>query len=798
MFFKNELFAEYKFAYPAKPAYLNDVKEQVRKIALDNNFSYKDMNNLAVVIDEVCANLIKHAYREAEGDMAFEIQARKKGLYITVIDTGRSFNWESFRTPDLNHYVNIGKKGGLGLWIIRKLTDKSSYKITERGNELHLVKYYSKPTVADFFKKLSSPIRSVRERFVLATTVFILVLIASSYVFFVNHEREGLKNRFLQYNAELTRSIAESSKERLLKGNYLQLLKVLREIQFSNEGIGELFVADAEGTIIAHNDVKKIYSVHSEKEKPFSSAEIQGASVKRYLKRYEISSEVVFKGEKLGTAYIVVPEKMLSRVMEGKKFNLAFMSGLVFLASAVGIYILLGMLTKPIMTLREGVRAIGDGRLDHRIELEGEDEFSQIARAFNDMAVKFKGAQESLIEQEKLQKEIAVAKEIQHTLLPKQLPETEGFDISALYRSAKEVGGDYYDVMKVGTRLIGVVVADVSGKGVPGSLVMTITRTVMRLVAHMNKSAKSVLTKVNTFVKEDMRKGMFVTAFYLVLDSVTRRINFASAGHDALILYRAKEKKVYYVKPKGFPLGINLPDEDLFKKVMVEETVKLEKDDLIAVYTDGITEAMNGKREQYGEKRFVEAIIKCAGLKSAEIIDAINNELRDFTQGYPQNDDITLVIIKEKKTEGAVLNKMLKEAEKLKKKKMKAKDIEKKLGISLKDIKKLRITSKQNAGVEKIKFLTFDLKKALMKLVIKSPQLNGAGYAKTLGEVLGIEVEALLIDKELKRVNLTNVKKRKAYSAERTHAEPEASAAENETAQEEDAGIKGEKNDKKD
>lgn len=491
MFFKDEVFGEYKFTYPAKPAYLNDVKEQFKKIALDNNFSYKDMNNITVVIDEVCANLIKHAYRDNEGDMTFEIQAKKKGLYITVIDRGRSFNWENFKTPDLNHYVNIGKKGGLGLWIIRKLTDKSSYKITERGNELHLVKYYSKPSLNDFFKKMSSPIRSVRERFVLATTVFILVLITSSYIFFVNHERDGLKNRFLQYNAELVRSIAESSKERLLKNNYLPLLKILREIKSSNDNIGEIFVADAEGTIIAHSDVKLIYSVYSEAERPFSVQQLQGAVIKRYLKKHELSAVVDFKGEKLGTAYIIIPAKMMSRVMEGKKFNLAFMSILVFLASAVGIYILLGMLTKPIMTLREGVRAIGDGRLDHRIELEGEDEFSQIARAFNDMAVKFKGAQESLIEQEKLQKEIAVAKEIQHTLLPKHLPETEGFDISALYRSAKEVGGDYYDVLKVGARLIGVVVADVSGKGVPGSLVMTITRTVMRLVAHMNKIGRA-------------------------------------------------------------------------------------------------------------------------------------------------------------------------------------------------------------------------------------------------------------------------------------------------------------------
>jgi anti-sigma regulatory factor (Ser/Thr protein kinase) len=119
VFGKIKVLSEIKFTVPAKPQYVQDVKQKITEICKDNNFSYKDMNNLLVVMDEVCANIVKHAYKDMEGDMDFEIQALKKGLRITIIDHGKSFNWKAFRTPDLNHYVDIGKKGGLGLWIIR-------------------------------------------------------------------------------------------------------------------------------------------------------------------------------------------------------------------------------------------------------------------------------------------------------------------------------------------------------------------------------------------------------------------------------------------------------------------------------------------------------------------------------------------------------------------------------------------------------------------------------------------------------------------------------------------------------
>jgi len=153
---------------------------------------------------------------------------------------------------------------------------------------------------------------------------------------------------------------------------------------------------------------------------------------------------------------------------------------------------------------------------------------------------------------------------------------------------------------------------------------------------------------MNTFVTEDMKKGMFVTMFYVVLDSVNRVVTYASAGHNPMILYRGSSNATYFLKPKGIPVGINVPDEELFRKTISVEKLTLHQDDMLVIYTDGITEAMNPDRDQFGEGRLLSAIKKYGHMTSQEFADALNHEIQEFTGGAPQNDDITLVAIKEK------------------------------------------------------------------------------------------------------------------------------------------------------
>ncbi|MFX0208953.1 MAG: PP2C family protein-serine/threonine phosphatase, partial [Candidatus Hodarchaeota archaeon] len=253
-------------------------------------------------------------------------------------------------------------------------------------------------------------------------------------------------------------------------------------------------------------------------------------------------------------------------------------------------------------------------------------------------------------EQERIQKEMQLAQDIQQTLLPDEVPELEGYEIASYYEAAKEVGGDYFDFVQVDKDTLGIVVADVSGKGVPGSLVMTMIRTALRTEARSLKSASEVLARVNEFVVNDMKKGMFVTLFYVIVDSKKRRINYASAGHNPMILFRQGTKKTYYLNPRGFPVGISLPDPELFKNSIESDTIQLTEDDILLIYTDGITEAMNNGRELFSEERLLDAVRKYGNLPAQDFIDKLKDEIHSFAEGYEQSDDITVVAIKERST----------------------------------------------------------------------------------------------------------------------------------------------------
>jgi transposase len=173
-------------------------------------------------------------------------------------------------------------------------------------------------------------------------------------------------------------------------------------------------------------------------------------------------------------------------------------------------------------------------------------------------------------------------------------------------------------------------------------------RTALRMEARGNRSASDVMSKMNAFVTEDMKKGMFVTMFYVVLDSVNRVVTYASAGHNPMILYRGGQDGTYFLKPKGIPVGINASDQDLFRQTICVEKLTLRQDDMLVIYTDGITEAMNPGREQFGEARLLAAIKRHGSKTAEEFAEALNQEIHEFTAGALQNDDITLVAIKEK------------------------------------------------------------------------------------------------------------------------------------------------------
>jgi sigma-B regulation protein RsbU (phosphoserine phosphatase) len=241
------------------------------------------------------------------------------------------------------------------------------------------------------------------------------------------------------------------------------------------------------------------------------------------------------------------------------------------------------------------------------------------------------------IEKEKF--EMEVAKDIQQSFLPKNGPSVDGFDVYALNIPAKEVGGDFYDFIDLGEGRSGLVIADVSGKGVPGAIYMALSRTVLRATSAPASGPSAALVEANRIISETSESsGMFVTLFYAVVDHSTRRLTYANAGHNPPMLLRSGE----FTELVGEGIALGATET----AVAEEQTLPLQDKDVVLFYTDGVTEANAPSGELYGEERLRAALLRLRASPAQDIVEGIKEDVLRFSQGVVQYDDITLMALK--------------------------------------------------------------------------------------------------------------------------------------------------------
>lgn len=249
-------------------------------------------------------------------------------------------------------------------------------------------------------------------------------------------------------------------------------------------------------------------------------------------------------------------------------------------------------------------------------------------------------------EKKRLDHDLEIAREIQSILLPSSPPKVEGYELSGVNIPAKQVSGDYYDYIRVDEHRWGVAIADVSGKGVPASLIMAMCRSVIRSEAVGRLSASDVLCRVNQQLYPDIKEDMFISMAYVILDVQTNRVTLARAGHDAPLWYRAADKTVEKVTPKGMALGID--SGEVFNRVCADFSFELAPDDCLLLYTDGATEALDDEGLEFGIPRLVQGLQASAVQGAASIIKRLTGDVKSFVGNYPQHDDITLIGIRKR------------------------------------------------------------------------------------------------------------------------------------------------------
>lgn len=640
-----EIFAE----FAASEGKLPDIRSFIENMLQETPFRRKDITAILLAIEEACTNVIRHAYLYGEGSLKIKISIYPDRITLSIYDKGRSFDFEKSSDPDLNHYIKTGRKGGLGIYLIRKVTDEVTYQTSGGINELRLVKRFPK-TKPDSAAKPEGI--SLRLKFSLWTSLVMTAVIFAVYFYWESRAVSWREKQFAETIQEYGKAIASQSAVYFInQRSDVEFDEFVRNFATQNPDVKYIYLLDNQGKVVAATGSSS--QLHAPYRLPSGvnpaltgSSQMLRADDGNYV--FHIIEAISDQNRKLGTLQVGFGEERLEQNISATRRSIIVVMLLAFLFVIGAVYLLSNYFVRPIQKLIEGVRRFGRGDLESKISIEGANEFGAIAHAFNEMTVKFKEAQANIVEQERMRKEMQVAQDIQHTLLPKQFPDIEGYDIATIYRAAKDVGGDYYDFFWIDQNTLGIVVADVAGKGVPGSLVMTMIRTAIRLESRGNRSPVDILTRVNEFVTEDVRKGMFITIFLVVLDTRNRKISFSSAGHNPMILYRKDEEKTFFLNPKGIPLGITLPEGISFEENLVSENVRLKKGDMLVIYTDGITEAMDGQRRQYGVGRFLEFIKDNSDLSPDEFTEKFSDELSSFTSGAEQNDDITMVIIKEK------------------------------------------------------------------------------------------------------------------------------------------------------
>ncbi len=239
----------------------------------------------------------------------------------------------------------------------------------------------------------------------------------------------------------------------------------------------------------------------------------------------------------------------------------------------------------------------------------------------------------------RLEEELSIGQRIQKTFLPERDPKVPNFDIAGAYYSSGLVGGDYYDYVRITEGHLGIVVADVSGKGIPAALIMAAFRASLIAEVRNNYAIRTVFTKVNRLLWESIEIDRFVTAIYGVLDIQARRFTYVNAGHNPGLLYRAATDSFENLDSTGPLLGT------LEGATFKERQVEIRPGDILTLYTDGITESMSAAEELFGEERLKDVVRSRRGGSAAEIVRAIRETVSAFAGGEP-DDDLTLVLLK--------------------------------------------------------------------------------------------------------------------------------------------------------
>lgn len=307
-------------------------------------------------------------------------------------------------------------------------------------------------------------------------------------------------------------------------------------------------------------------------------------------------------------------------------------------------------ITSAVHELFMGTERVRHGDFSHRINVQSNDQLGELAGSFNDMTGSIEGLLQTAAEKRRLEEELRIARAIQMSLLPRGPLGVPGLAITALCVPAREVGGDYYDFFHLSRERLGVLIADVSGKGTSAALYMAELKGLILALSQRYESPRDLLIEVNRIISEHLDSRSFITITYAVIDLQAGSMTFCRAGHTPLIFLSGPssvDPSTRVLTPSGMVMGLRIEGAaEKFAELLEEERVELSAGDVIVLYTDGITEAMNPESDLFGESRLSRIVEEHGHLESSELRERIMREVEAFVGSADQHDDMTMILLK--------------------------------------------------------------------------------------------------------------------------------------------------------
>jgi serine phosphatase RsbU (regulator of sigma subunit) len=320
-----------------------------------------------------------------------------------------------------------------------------------------------------------------------------------------------------------------------------------------------------------------------------------------------------------------------------------------FMAFLMG-FALARSITGSVHELFVGTQRVQQGDFNHKIPIRSHDQLGELAKSFNEMTTSIEDLLQQKAEKERLEQELRIARSIQMSLLPQGQVVMPGLALSAHCEPAREVGGDYYDFLPLEGGRLGILIADVSGKGTSAALYMAELKGLMLSLSRLHASPRLLLIDANRIISNHLDSRSFITMTYAVMDLQARTFTYARAGHCPL-LYRpgingTRDCGVKILAPDGLVLGLKIDNGEMFERLLQEETIALTPGDLFVLFTDGISEAMNPAEECFGEGRLGDLIDQHGSKPFEELRERILGEIRVFVGTASQHDDMTMLLLK--------------------------------------------------------------------------------------------------------------------------------------------------------